>query len=117
MNRRTISGILIVWAGLSLSSLIVSRHVLQVDYEADEYGFPQGWVVYYIQGLGSPTGQWIVLPPQTIVVLVFWLAIALVIVLSIQRVSKVTFHSRGDGPGRPILRDAINISWACDIEN
>ncbi len=79
----------ILGLGLLLLSSVNAQHVLEVDYEAINYGYPLPWLVHYLAGV-SPVNLWL---PNVVGVFVdyaTWLLVSVILigVLSLPRNSR-----------------------------
>lgn len=63
---------------LMFISLLYAQHVLLVDYEAVNYGYPLPWLVHYIEGM-SVVNMWLPNVVQIFADFILWLAVSFVL--------------------------------------
>lgn len=72
MRRKLVAVLSLI---LTLASSLYVVHVLVVDYEAVNYGFPQPWLAYVVNGM-VPVHQWVPSIIGLTVDYLFWLAVS-----------------------------------------
>jgi len=63
---------------LMVLSLFRVQHVVLVDYDAFEYGFPFPWLLYLVSGV-TPVSMWALAPLNFLATLIFWVAIGFLV--------------------------------------